>query len=86
MIDVRVVVLGSSPQSVDGEVDPSVPLGAVKEDIVASLSLGSPEDWLIAVSPQNTRVPMDGYRPESGDTVFLIRAGTARGSSFKRKD
>lgn len=86
MIDVNVVVVGSPEKSTQGEVDPSMSLAAIKEDIIVSLNLdGEPSDWIIAVNSQDNRAVLKNYQPTNGDTLVLLPASSARGKAFRPK-
>jgi len=85
VIDVNVVVVDDPKKNTEGEVDPSMSLTAIKEDIAKSLDLGDPAEWIIAVDPQNKKAVLKNYQPDNGDTLYLFRANTARGPAFVQK-
>jgi hypothetical protein len=92
VVEVEIVVLPTErfPEGVrrTGRVDPNASLEKIKADVVKNLrklriDLGNPDDWDIAVNPQNTRNAAAHYGLTAGDRIILINREQSSGSSVE---
>ncbi|KRE56146.1 hypothetical protein [Phycicoccus sp. Soil748] len=86
MIPIKVIVLQDPILVRTGSIDPTNTLDNIRSDVVRSLRLGEPDEWLVALAPADVQTALSEYRPSGGDTLYVLRASRARGPAFVLSD